>query len=364
MVVTDSATGASETFAELSTRCPPSRLRGDGRAVGTCDREACRTPRLSAADARPKPGTYPLTAGAEDDRAAAWAQLQNDPTAQLDRLRPFGEISLVSVPGAVDAGTQQAVVTHCESTFSRFAVLDAAPGLDPDGARAHSPRCARRRASRALVLPVDHACATRRTGTRSSGPPPSGHVTGASTRRPTAPAACTRHPRTSGRGALGVERRLTDIDQGSAQPRRASTSLRVFPGQAQPVVWGARTTAGRPRPQLAVRQHPPAVPVPGAVDPERAFAGRSSSPTTSRSGRSSSARSAEFLTPGLARRRAVRRHRGGRLLRAHRRGAQPAVDARARASSYIEVGVQPAYPAEFLVLRIGIWQGGSSVNEQ
>jgi uncharacterized protein len=29
----------------------------------------------------------------------------------------------------------------------------------------------------------------------------------------------------------------------------------------------------------------------------------------------------------------------------------------------IEVGVAPAYPAEFLVLRIGIWQGGSAVSE-
>jgi hypothetical protein len=27
------------------------------------------------------------------------------------------------------------------------------------------------------------------------------------------------------------------------------------------------------------------------------------------------------------------------------------------------VGVQPSYPAEFIILRIGIWQGGSSVNE-
>ena len=28
---------------------------------------------------------------------------------------------------------------------------------------------------------------------------------------------------------------------------------------------------------------------------------------------------------------------------------------------YIEIGVRPAYPAEFIVMRIGIWDGGSSV---
>ena len=30
---------------------------------------------------------------------------------------------------------------------------------------------------------------------------------------------------------------------------------------------------------------------------------------------------------------------------------------------YIEIGVRPAYPAEFIIVRIGIWQGGSEVSE-
>jgi phage tail sheath protein FI len=29
----------------------------------------------------------------------------------------------------------------------------------------------------------------------------------------------------------------------------------------------------------------------------------------------------------------------------------------------IEIGVRPSYPAEFIVVRIGIWSGGSEVNE-
>ena len=29
----------------------------------------------------------------------------------------------------------------------------------------------------------------------------------------------------------------------------------------------------------------------------------------------------------------------------------------------IEIGVRPTYPAEFIVVRIGIWQGGSEVTE-
>jgi phage tail sheath protein FI len=30
---------------------------------------------------------------------------------------------------------------------------------------------------------------------------------------------------------------------------------------------------------------------------------------------------------------------------------------------YIEIGVRPTYPAEFIIVRIGIWQGGSEVVE-
>ena len=30
---------------------------------------------------------------------------------------------------------------------------------------------------------------------------------------------------------------------------------------------------------------------------------------------------------------------------------------------HIEIGVRPSYPAEFIVVRIGIWQGGSDVSE-
>ena len=35
---------------------------------------------------------------------------------------------------------------------------------------------------------------------------------------------------------------------------------------------------------------------------------------------------------------------------------------RALGRLYVEVGVKPSYPAEFIVLRIGIWNGGSEVS--
>jgi phage tail sheath protein FI len=30
---------------------------------------------------------------------------------------------------------------------------------------------------------------------------------------------------------------------------------------------------------------------------------------------------------------------------------------------HIEIGVRPSYPAEFIIVRIGIWDGGSEVSE-
>ena len=30
---------------------------------------------------------------------------------------------------------------------------------------------------------------------------------------------------------------------------------------------------------------------------------------------------------------------------------------------HIEIGVRPSYPAEFIIVRIGIWAGGSDVSE-
>ena len=36
---------------------------------------------------------------------------------------------------------------------------------------------------------------------------------------------------------------------------------------------------------------------------------------------------------------------------------------RALGRLHIEIGVRPSYPAEFIVVRIGIWQGGSQISE-
>ena len=64
----------------------------------------------------------------------------------------------------------------------------------------------------------------------------------ASTPAPTRSAACTRRrPTPTSRGALGVERLLTDREQGPLNLDGVNV-LRIFPGSGRVIVWGARTT--------------------------------------------------------------------------------------------------------------------------
>ena len=38
-------------------------------------------------------------------------------------------------------------------------------------------------------------------------------------------------------------------------------------------------------------------------------------------------------------------------------------EARSRGELYIEIGVAPVRPAEFIVVRIGLWDGGAQISE-
>jgi phage tail sheath protein FI len=52
----------------------------------------------------------------------------------LQSLRSVEDVSLVAIPGRVSADLHQEVITHCESMHYRFAVLDALPGTQSTGA--------------------------------------------------------------------------------------------------------------------------------------------------------------------------------------------------------------------------------------
>ena len=75
-------------------------------------------------DPRPADAVYNLNGGANDDRAAAMNDLLLNPDHYLDPLKPLQDVDIVAIPGVTDPNVQQALVTHCELLFNRFAVLD------------------------------------------------------------------------------------------------------------------------------------------------------------------------------------------------------------------------------------------------
>lgn len=356
--VTNSVTGDSETFSELSMH--PAHPTYWGTQVNSALialEEPPAPPAPMPPDPRPAVDTYNLQGGTPDDRAAALADLVADPNGQLDLLRPYDDVALVAVPGVTDAGVQQAIIAHCESMYDRFAILDSLPGAGPsNGVRDQFADVRSEKGFAALYYPW---IITRNPLTgRDELTPPSGHITGIYARTDAQRGVHKAPANTNIRGALGLERRLTDQEQGPLNLEGINV-LRVFPGQSQPLVWGARTTATDRNWQY--------------VNIRRLFLFLEESieegirwavfePNNLQLWKKLNRTITEFLT---------RVWRDGALF-----GATPdeafyvRIDEVLNPSSEqrlgrlnIEIGVRPTYPAEFIIVRIGIWQGGSDVNE-
>jgi uncharacterized protein len=301
----------------------------------------------------------PLLGGLPDDRAAAWAALETDPTSRLDQLRPQEEIDVVCIPGLESTTAQEKVVAHAEE-LRRFAILDSpfdAPPTNGIGDHVDAVRGTTAHPGHAALyypwLLVRHPQTNREEYW-----PPSGHLAGV-------------YARTDQRGvhvapanevilgAIGLERTLTDREQAPLNLEGINV-LRIFAGVTQPMVWGARTT----HTQNKYWQY---------VNIRRLFLFIEKSIEQG-------IRYAVFQpnNPELWER--LKRSIGDFLLKVWQDGALGGATPkesfyvridealnpereRALGRLYIEIGVRPAYPAEFVVVRIGIWEGGSSVSE-
>ena len=350
-------TGATEVYTNLSmdSRSPGYWGTVASAALTLALPETVGDP-AATGDDRPVAGTSATGGGVADDRAASWAALANDPDSYLSPLAKLRDVSLVAVPGGVDAGLQQAVVAHCESLMDRFAILDCAPGLDQTGAANHFATVRSERGYAALYYPWIQV-RDPSTGVMALWPP-SGHLTGVYARTDATRGVHKAPANTTLRGALGIETALSDAEQGPLNLMGLNV-LRVFPGQSQPVVWGARTTAGdldRNWQYVNIRR----LFIYTEQSIERGI------------------RWAVFEPNDLALWQKLKRSIGDFLTALWGDGAlfgAKATDAfyvrideelnppstRALGRLYIEVGMVPTYPAEFIVLRIGIWNGGSEV---
>ena len=190
--------------------------------------------------------------------------------------------------------------------------------------------------------------------------PPSGHVAGIYARTDAnrgvfkAPAGTE----ATVSSALGVELPLSDVDHGRLNLKGINV-IRVFQQRRPPR--GLGRAHHDDRHQLAIRQYPPPVHLPRGVDqaghPRAVF-----EPNNLELWQKLKRTISAFLHT---------QWRDGALFGATEKDAfyvridealNPP-DQRALGRLYVEIGVRPSYPAEFIVVRIGIWQGGSEVTE-
>lgn len=313
-------------------------------------------------DLRPKAGSWTLSGGTPDDRAQAWTDFQTTPVPTLDLFRAVDEVAIVAVPGATTAAVQQAIRDHCESTADRFGILDGVydPTKSPTASLVDlKTQFAKARSERGFVaLYYPWITATNPVTGELETLPPSGHLAGIFARTDQQRGVHKAPANTNIRGALGLAHVLSD-DQHGPLNMMGINILRVFPTEAQPMVWGARTTATDKNWQY--------------VNIRRLFLYLEESiqegirwglfePNNLQLWQKLNRSITEFL---------LRVWRDGALFGATPKEAfyvridealNPPSE-RALGRLTIEIGVKPSYPAEFIIVRIGIWQGGSGVSE-
>ena len=175
-----------------------------------------------------------LAGGANENLAALGP---NDYIDALHVLERIDDISLVAAPDATrlnaanTMAVQQAMITHCEQMAIRFAVLDSRAGRSPlfgaNGVENQRAGLDSARGLRARSTTRGSACRPAGTRRRRSSCRRRG-TSAASSRAPTTQRGVHKAPANElVNGALGVERTMSDVDQGQlnlARDQRASAS--------------------------------------------------------------------------------------------------------------------------------------------
>ncbi|WP_214102573.1 phage tail sheath subtilisin-like domain-containing protein [Acrocarpospora catenulata] len=280
----------------------------------------------------------------------------------LAALARVDDVTIVCVPDAVTLPTvQQKVVEHCERMGDRFAVLDAPDAASPlaeGGVLGRREQLTSERGYAAVYYPWLVISDPAGRGTLAV--PPSGHLAGIYARSDAQQGVHKAPANEPVAGAFGVTRVLDLAEQGELNDAGVNV-IQAFAGSARPVVWGARTTA--PRHETAWRY----------VNVRRLFLFVEES-------LQEGLRWAVFQPNDLSLRKRVERTVSEFLTRVWTDGAlfgataaeafyvkiddennPPAV--RDLGRLVVDIGVAPVRPAEFVVVRIGMSQGGSQVQE-
>jgi len=279
----------------------------------------------------------------------------------IDALQAIDDVNILVVPDRQDAAVQSHLIAHCELMQDRFVVLDTAVNLQPYGApsaQSHRAALVSPRGYGALYYPWLQVMDDKGLDTLLV--PPSGHVAGIYARTDQARGV---HKAPAGlecnvRGALGCERMVSAVEQGDLNIGGVNV-LRIFANGAPPTVWGARTLGSDANWQyINIRR----LFLYLEESIQEGLKGAVFEPNNPQLWQQLKRTLSDFLT---------RSWRDGALF--GRKAAEAffvRIDDELNPFSeqqlgrlHIEVGVRPSYPAEFIIVRIGIWDGGSSVNE-
>jgi hypothetical protein len=317
----------------------------------------------------------PTTNGQDENLATLSPNDYQNALGQLDQVN---DVNQIAIPDRTDLAVQGMLRDYCQGTppqvGRRFAILDSWRGAAPSGPGS----VIEQRAGlvsfggyAALYYPwilVSPAPPPVGSPPPAASPPPilvppSGHIAGIYARIDNSRGV---HKAPAGEEAgisraLGVDRVLGDIDQGLLNLDYGINVIRVFSPNAQPVIWGARTTATGVNSNWQY------------VNIRRLFLLLEESITAG-------IRWAVFEPNNPELWGKLKRTIGAFLNQVWRDGAlfgatakdayyvriddalnPPAELALGRLT--VEIGVRPSYPAEFIVVRIGIWEGGSQVSE-
>jgi phage tail sheath protein FI len=312
-----------------------------------------------------RPNTLAATAMVDGNPDTPATLTPVDYTNAIDQLQQIDDVNIIAIPDRQDAVVQTALIAHCENMADRFAVLDAQRNLPPFGAVSVNTQRAGLTSTRGYAaFYYPWLTVIDSTGNLTLNVPPSGHMMGIYARTDALRGV---HKAPAGNeatvnDALGVDRMITRVQQEGLNPNGINV-IRIFAAGGRPTVWGARSTASGYGGDANWQY----------VNIRRLFLYLEESIQEG-------IRGAVFEPNNLALWQKLKRTITDFLTRSWREGAlfgdkaehafYVRIDDVLNPFSeqqlgrlHIEIGVRPSYPAEFIIVRFGIWDGGSEVSE-
>jgi hypothetical protein len=318
---------------------------------------------------RPLSGGEDDSAGVTDDTFRGIDNVDPQLRTGLESLKNREDISLVAIPGrGTDEGDlQQALISHCEFMRYRFAVLDSVPGSVATGAQLPEVQAQRARYDTkyaALYYPwlqLRNPFPVNPAAVDEISIPPSGHVVGIYARTDVTRGVHKAPANEVIRGIRGLQRVLTKGEQDILNPSPVNISvLRDFREQNRGMrVWGARViTSDSNWKYVNVRRLFNFVERSIELGTEWSVFEPNDLHLWARVQRSI----ADFLT--------VVWLSGGLMGATAEEAFFVKCDRTTMTQNDLDngrlivlIGIAPVKPAEFVVIRIGQWQGGSAVEE-